>query len=83
MGQIVGTKDCLGKTGVDPDLSKVIEVTVLEIILEDTLGRIVEGSIGMIIIRIVAIIDVGIGQERDQSQETIAVTELKVQAIVD
>ena len=37
----------------------------------------------MIIIEIVAIIKVGIGQERDHSQETIAVPELEVQAVVD
>ena len=37
----------------------------------------------MIIIEIVAIIEVGIGPERDHSQETIAVTELEVQATVD
>ena len=30
-----------------------------------------------------AIREVGIGPERDHSQETIAVTELEVQAIVD
>ena len=41
---------------VDPDLSKVIEGTVCEIILEDTLVKIVEGSIGMIITGIVAIV---------------------------
>ena len=37
----------------------------------------------MIITGVVAIIEVGIGQDRDHSQETIAVTELEVQAIVD
>ena len=37
----------------------------------------------MIIIEIVAIIEVGICPERDHSQETVAATELEVQAIGD
>ena len=37
----------------------------------------------MIIIGVMAIIEVGTGLERDHSQETIAVTELEAQAIVD
>ena len=64
-------------------MSKVIEATIFGITLEDTVDKIAEGSIEMIIIEIVAIIEVGIGPERDHSQETIAVTELEVQATVD
>ena len=37
----------------------------------------------MIIIGMMAIIEVGIGPEKDHSQETVVVTELEVQAIVD
>ena len=79
----VGMEDSLGKIEVDPDLSKVIEGTILEAILEDTVDKIVEGNIEMIIIGVVVIIEVGIGLERDHSHETIAVTELEVQATVD
>ena len=51
--------------------------------LEVTAGKIAEGSIKMVIIEIVAIIEVEIGPERDHSQETIVATELDVQAVVD
>ena len=63
-------------------MSKVIERTIFWITLEDTVDKIVEGSIKMVNIEIVSIIEVGIGPERDHSQETIVVTELEVQAIV-
>ena len=53
------------------------------ITLEDTVDKIAEGSIEMIIIEIEAIIEVGIGPERDHSEETIVATELEVQAIID
>ena len=68
---------------VDPDLSRVIEGTIFEKVLGDMEDKIVEGSIGMIIIGMMVTIEVGIGQERDHSQETIAAIELEVQATVD
>ena len=37
----------------------------------------------MIIISVVVIAELGIGQERDQFQESIAIVELKVQAVAD
>ena len=83
IGQIAGIKDTLDKIEVDPDLSRVIEATIFGIILEDTVDKIAKGSIEMIIIGVVAIIEAGIRPERDHSQETIVVTELEVQAIVD
>ena len=64
-------------------MSRVIEEAVSEIILEDTIDKAAEGSIGVIIIGMMAIIEVGIGLERDHSQETIVVTELEIQVIVD
>ena len=64
-------------------MSKVIEGTIFWATLEDTEDKIAEESIKMIIREIVAMIEVGTGPERDHSQETIAVTELEVQAIVD
>ena len=64
-------------------MSKVTEGTIFGITLEDTVGRIAEGSIKMIIIKIVAIIEIGLGPERDHSQETIVATDLEVQTIVD
>ena len=64
-------------------MSKVIEGTIFENILEDTVDKIAEGSIEVITIGIVVIIEAGLGLERDHSQETIMVTELEVQAVVD
>ena len=54
-----------------------------EIILEDIIDKAAEGSIGVIIIGAMAIIEVGIGLERDHSQETTVAIELEVQVIVD
>ena len=64
-------------------MSKVIEGTIFKIILDNTVDKIAEGSIEVITIGIVVIIEAGIGLERDCSQETIVVIELKVQVIVD
>ena len=72
----------LGKAAVDPDLSRVIEGKLFEIVLGDIEDKITEGSIEMIIVGAMVTIEVGIDQERDHSQETIAVTELAVQATV-
>ena len=77
MGQIAGIEDSSAKTEVGPGLSKVIEETIFGITLEDTVDKIVEGSIEMIIIGVVTIIEVGIGLERHCTQETIVVTELE------
>ena len=63
-------------------MSKVIEGTIFENILEDTVDKIAEGSIEVITIGIVVIIETGIGLERDHSQETIVETELEVQGVV-
>ena len=76
-------EDSLDETEVDPDFSRVIEETVCKIILEDTIDKAAEGSIGVIIIGAMAIIEVGIGLEIEHFQETIAVTEPEVQVIVD
>ena len=64
-------------------MSKVVEGTIFENILEDTVDKIPEGSIEVITIGIVVIIEAGIGLERGNSQETIVATELEVQAVVD
>ena len=72
-GEIAGIEDNLDKIEVDPDLSQ--EGTILEIVLEDMVDKIAEGSIKMIIIGVMVIIEVGIGLERDHSQETIMVIE--------
>ena len=82
-GQIAGIEDSLGRIKINLDLSQVIEGTIFETILEDTIHKIAEENIEMIILEIVVTIEVGIGPERDHSQETIAVVELEVQAIVD
>ena len=64
-------------------MSRVIKEAVSKIILEDTIDKAAERSTGVIITGAMAIIEVGIGLERDHSQEIIAVTELEVQVIVD
>ena len=83
MGQAVGIEDSLGKAMVDPDLCRVIEGTIFEKVLGDMEDKIADGSIEMIIIGAMVTIEVGIGQERDHSQEIIVVIELEVQATVD
>ena len=82
--QTVGIEDSSGKTGVDTDLSKVIEEVVSEIIPEDTVDKTVEDSIRIIIItEMMATIEAGIVLEGDHFQGIMVVTELGVQVIVD
>ena len=50
---------------------------------EDTVDKIIEGSIGIIIIEMIATTEVGIGLEKDHFQEIMAVTELGSTTIVD
>ena len=54
-----------GKIEVDIDLSKVIEEITSEIIPEDRVDKITEESIGIIIIEMIAMTEVGIGLEKD------------------
>ena len=63
-------------------MSRAIEGTLFKKVLGDMEDRTAEGSIEMIIIGVMATIEVGIDQERDHSQEAIAVIELEVQATV-
>ena len=81
--QIVEIEDSSGKTEVDIDLSRVIEEVVFEIIPEDTVDKIVEESIGIIVIEMMATTEAGIGLKKDHFQEIMVVTELEVQTIVD
>ena len=82
-GQIAGIEDSLDKIGVYPDVSQ--EGTIFEIVLEDTVDEIAEGSIEMIIIGIMVTIEAGIGPEKERSflGNNIAVIKIEVQAIVD
>ena len=64
-------------------MSKVIEDVVSEIIPEDTVDRIAEESIGIIVIEMINITEAGIGLEKDHFQEIMAVIEIEVQAIAD
>ena len=64
-------------------MSKVIEEVVSKIIPEDTVDKILEESIGIIVIEMMATTEVGIDLEKDHFQEIMAVTELEVQIIVD
>ena len=81
--QTVGIEDCSCKKEVDIDLSKVIEEIISEIIPEDTVDKTAEESMGIIVIEMATMTEVGIGLGKDHSQEIMAVTELGVQAIVD
>ena len=81
--QTVGIEDSSGKPEGDTDLSKVIEEVISEIIPGDTIDKIVEGSIGIIVIEMMATTEIGIGLEKDCFQEIMVVTELEVQTIVD
>ena len=64
-------------------MSKVIEEVVSEIIPEDTVDKILEETIGIIFIEMMATTEARIGLEKDHFQEIIMVTELEVQTIVD
>ena len=64
-------------------MSKVIEGVVSEILPEDTVDKIAEESIGIIVIEMMAITEAGISLEKDHFQEIMVVIELEVQAIVD
>ena len=77
--QPVGIEDRSGKTEADTDLSNITEEIVSEIIPEVTVDKIAEESIGIIIIiEMIATTEVGIGLEKDHSQESMVVTELGV-----
>ena len=64
-------------------MSKVIEEVISEIIPEDTVDKIADENIEIMIMEIMVIAEAGIGLERDHFQEIMVVTELEVQAIVD
>ena len=81
--QMAGIGDSSGKTTVNLDLSKVIEGAVSEIIPEDTVDKIAEESIEVIVIEMMAITEAGIGLEKDWFLEIMAVIGLEVQVIVD
>ena len=68
---------------VDIDLSKVTEEVISKIIPEDTVDKIVEESIGIMVIKMMATTEAWIDLEIDHFQEIMAVTELEVQTIVD
>ena len=61
---MVGIEDSLDETAVDSDLSRVTEGTIFEVVLGDMEDKIAEGSIEMIIIGVMAIIEAEIGPER-------------------
>ena len=64
----------------DPDFSKIIEGTTFKKTLGDIEDKVVEGNIEMIGVMIAT--EVGIGQEKDHSQEIIVVAEIEAQVIV-
>ena len=66
---------------IDPDFSKTIETTIFERLLEDMEDKIVEENTG--IIGMMIIIEVGIDQGREHSQETMVIIGIEVQVIVD
>ena len=64
----------------DPDFSKITEGTIFKKALGDIEDQIVERSIEMI--GVMVTIEVGIGQEKEHSQEIIVVTGIEAQAVV-
>ena len=64
----------------DPDFSKITEGTTFKKALGDIEDKVVEGNIEVIGVMITT--EVGIGQEKDHSQEIIAVAEIEAQAII-
>ena len=64
----------------DPDFSKITEGTTFKKVLGDIEDKVVEGNIEMIVKMITT--QVGIGLEKDHSQEIKAVAEIEAQAIV-
>ena len=81
--QVVGIEDSSDEIEIDTDLSKVIEEVVSEIIPEDTVDKIAEDSIGIIVIEMMVTTEVGIGAEKDHFQEIMVEKELGKQVIVD
>ena len=82
IGKIVEIEDNLGKTEVETDLSKVIGEIIGKIqeIMED---KTVEDSIGITLIQMTIMIEVGIGLKKGHFSGTMTVIELGVQTIVD
>ena len=68
---IVGIEDNLDKTEIDPDLNKVTEGVVSEIIPEDTVNRIAEESMEIIVIGMMVTKEVGTGLEKDHFQKIV------------
>ena len=64
----------------DPEFSKITEGTTFKKALGDIEDKVVEGNIELIGMMITT--EVRIGQEKDHSQEIIAVAEIEAQAIV-
>ena len=63
--QMVGIEDSSDKTEIDPDLGESIDRVVSRIIPEDTVYRIAEESIGIIVTEMVVTTEVGTGLEKD------------------
>ena len=66
---------------IDLDFSKTIETTISERMVEDMEDKMVEENTGMINTMIV--IEVGIDQGREHSQEIMVIVGIGVQVIVD
>ena len=64
----------------DPDISKITEGTTFKKALGDIEDKVVEGNIEMIGVMIIT--EVGIGQEKDYSQEIKVVAGIEAQALV-
>ena len=76
-GQIVGTGDSIQIVGLD----KSIETIIFEETLVGMEDKIIEEDIEMI--KIMIIIEAGIGQEKGHFQEIMVTVELRVQVTVD
>ena len=70
IGQVVEIED---SSEIGPDLSRTTEGILFEIMLGDIEDKTAEGNIEMIVVDMMDTVEVGIDQERDHSQEFIAV----------
>ena len=79
--QTVGIEDSSGKKEVDTNLSKVTEEIISEIIPEVTVDKTSDESIGIIIIEMITMIEVGIGLRKYHFQEIMVVTVMQIKHI--
>ena len=81
IGQIVDTEDSTDRTEVDVDMNKIIGEVISEVMRDNLIDRIEEGSIE-IITGAKVMTEAGTGLEKGNIPEAITMLEIGVQAIV-